>query len=128
MTSYSWYYLELPSKKYARYFEEMAELAEKFAVKASSQVPRANLQSTPFVTPRIGSIAQGLFVRSLLMLKGLDTDDAELIKHQNVCVQDIPFVVHKTGSNNIKWGKRIYETGTECFYKSVFLDGVEYHV
>lgn len=45
---------------------------------------------------------------------------------QNVCVPEVPFVVHRTNPTDITWGEEI--PGASGFYKSVLVDGVEYHV
>lgn len=101
----------------------MKTLAQNYSEPSSSRSSRAHERSAPFITPRVGNIAQGLFLRSLLMLDKRVKLDPEL---QNVCVPDVPFVIHSTNPTNITWGEKF--PGTTGFYKSVFVDGVEYHV
>ena len=86
-------------------------------------ISHKNVEKTPFVTPRVGKIAQGLFYRSLLIAGDKVEPNVEL---QNICVQDIPFVVHEHDPVNVQWGEGV--KGADGYYHSVYIDGVEYHV
>ena len=95
-----------------------ARLSKSFKTTASSSGMKF-----PFVTPRVGKIAQGLFYRSLLIAGDKVEPNAEL---QNICVQDIPFVVHEHDPETVEWGEEI--KGASGYYHSVLIDGVEYNV
>ncbi|EJD02256.1 S-adenosyl-L-methionine-dependent methyltransferase, partial [Fomitiporia mediterranea MF3/22] len=122
-THFAWYILEDPSESYQTYYNKMKALAQAYSRRPAPRPSRIKEPSTSFLTPRVGSIAQGLFLRSLLMIGERPSVDPDL---QNVCVQDIPFVVHATDPDAIAWGEEI--PASQGLYKSVFMDGVEYHM
>ena len=100
----------------------MKVLAQHYVAPSSARPSKARDGSTPYITPRVGKIAQGLFLRSLMTINERVEDDSEM---QNICVPDIPFVVHTTAPNEIVWGKEV--RGAKGFYESVFVDGIEYY-
>ncbi|KAL5511284.1 hypothetical protein ACEPAH_4500 [Sanghuangporus vaninii] len=122
-TQFAWYILEFPSHRYRRYYGKVQVLARNYSPPKSSRPSRSLDALAPYITPRVGKIAQGLFLRSLIIANERIISDSEL---QNVCVADIPFVRHVTNPSNVEWGHEVPEV--KGFYKSVFVDGVEYHI
>ena len=125
-TQFAWYILEFPSHRYRKYYEKMKSAARNYKPPKSFVSRPSRRQEdalAPFITPRVGKIAQGLFLRSLIMSNERGVSDSEL---ENVCVADIPFVRHIANPTTVEWGEEI--PGAKGFYKSVFVDGVEYHV
>ncbi|EJD02255.1 S-adenosyl-L-methionine-dependent methyltransferase [Fomitiporia mediterranea MF3/22] len=122
-THFAWYILEYPSRMYWTYFDKVKVLARAHARRPAPPALQEKGPLVSFVTPRVGSIAQGLFLQSLIMTNGPLSMEPSL---QNVCVPNVPFVVHPTAPETITWGQEI--TGTRGCFKSVFVDGVEYHI
>lgn len=121
LTDFAWYILGLPSQSYTIFFQDMLSTCVRKRKKPGS-VPISDTELLPVVTPTVSKLAKGLFLRSELIAgHAIDESDEELA---NICVPDVPFVVHDSNPEDMRWGKGT--DGSDCFDK-VILDNIEYH-
>ena len=81
----------------------------------------------PVVTTTVHRIAKGLFLRTLIEAKqSVDESGEDMTDVANICLPELPIIVHDENPKSIKWGLPV--RGCPNYYRSVYLDGVEYKV